>query len=53
LSFGGGGGGSTTVTAHKHTNALGDGSNLDDTTLQPSGTITLSNTIFLKAVMFG
>jgi len=52
LSFGGGGG-STGVTAHKHTNALGDGSNLDDTTLQPDGTTTLSNSIFLKAVMFG
>ena len=29
----GGGGGSTGVTAHKHTNNLGDGSTLDNTSL--------------------
>jgi|TARA_R110000751_G_C13654245_1_gene468395 hypothetical protein len=29
----GGGGGSTGVTAHKHTNVLGDGSSLNSTSL--------------------
>ena len=32
MSFGGGGG-SMGVTAHKHTNAAGDGGSLDNTTL--------------------
>jgi hypothetical protein len=34
MSFGGGGsGGSTTVSAHKHTNASGEGGSLDSTSL--------------------
>lgn len=31
MSFGGGGG--ATITAHKHTNAAGEGGSLDNTTL--------------------
>jgi hypothetical protein len=38
LSFSGGGG-STGVTAHKHTNAAGEGGNLDNTTLMNNGTL--------------
>ena len=38
MSFGGGGG-STGVTAHKHTNAAGEGGNLDTTTLMNTGTL--------------
>ena len=34
MSFGGGGsGGSSTVSAHKHTNAAGEGGSLDTTSL--------------------
>ena len=44
MSFGGGGG-STGVTAHKHTNAAGEGGNLDHTTLFPNTTDTLEDTI--------
>jgi hypothetical protein len=38
LSFSGGGG-STGVSAHKHTNAAGEGGNLDTTTLMNNGTL--------------
>ena len=54
MSFGGGGGGgSVGVTAHKHTNAIGDGSNLDNTTLMPDATSTLGNTITIEAIAYG
>jgi len=33
MSFGGGGGGVAGVTAHKHTNAAGEGGSLDNTSL--------------------
>ena len=33
MSFGGGGGAATGVTAHKHTNASGEGGSLDNTSL--------------------
>ena len=33
MSFGGGGGGVAGVTAHKHTNASGEGGSLDNTSL--------------------
>jgi|TARA_R110000824_G_scaffold391683_1_gene589618 hypothetical protein len=33
MSFGGGGGGVAGVTAHKHTNAAGEGGSLDTTSL--------------------
>jgi hypothetical protein len=33
MSFGGGGGAATGVTAHKHTNASGEGGSLDTTSL--------------------
>ena len=33
MSFGGGGGGGAGVTAHKHTNAAGEGGSLDSTSL--------------------
>jgi|TARA_R110000782_G_scaffold78904_1_gene156996 hypothetical protein len=33
MSFGGGGGGVAGVTAHKHTNAAGEGGSLDSTSL--------------------
>jgi len=33
MSFGGGGESSTGVTAHKHTNAAGEGGSLDSTSL--------------------
>jgi hypothetical protein len=33
MSFGGGGGAATGVTAHKHTNAAGEGGSLDTTSL--------------------
>jgi hypothetical protein len=33
MSFGGGGGAATGVTAHKHTNAAGEGGSLDSTSL--------------------
>tara|TARA_R110000751_G_scaffold3467_1_gene16767 strand:+ start:66 stop:206 length:141 start_codon:yes stop_codon:yes gene_type:complete len=33
LSFGGGGSGSAAITAHKHTNASGEGGSLDSTSL--------------------
>lgn len=33
MSFGGGGGGVAGVTAHKHTNASGEGGSLDGTSL--------------------
>ena len=33
MSFGGGGGGVAGVTAHKHTNASGEGGSLDTTSL--------------------
>ena len=33
MGFGGGGDGAAGVTAHKHTNALGDGSSLNTTSL--------------------
>ncbi len=46
MSFGGGGG-STGVTAHKHTNATGDGGNLDNTTLLND------STLFLQMVALG
>lgn len=36
MSFSGGGG-STGVSAHKHTNAAGEGGNLDNTTLMNNG----------------
>ena len=39
MSFGGGGGGAGLITAHKHTNAAGEGGNLDSTTLMNSGTL--------------
>jgi hypothetical protein len=52
MSFGGENS-STGTTAHKHTNAIGDGSNLDNTTLQPDSTTTLSNNITLKALVLG
>ena len=42
MSFGGGGG-SAGITAHKHTNASGEGSALDNTTLLNS--ITLNDSI--------
>ena len=52
MSFGGENS-STGTTAHKHTNAIGDGSNLDETTLQPDGSTTLSNNIMIKSMVFG
>ena len=52
MSFGGGGG-NNEVTAHKHTNVAGDGSNLDSTTLKPNGTTTLANTITIEALVYG
>ena len=33
MSWGGGGGGSSAITAHKHTNASGEGGSLDSTSL--------------------
>jgi hypothetical protein len=33
LSFGGGGSGAAAITAHKHTNASGEGGSLDTTSL--------------------
>ena len=33
MSFGGGGSGSAAITAHKHTNASGEGGSLDSTSL--------------------
>jgi|TARA_R110000751_G_scaffold197705_1_gene302732 hypothetical protein len=33
LSFGGGGSGAAAITAHKHTNASGEGGSLDSTSL--------------------
>ena len=33
MSFGGGGGGVAGVSAHKHTNAAGEGGSLDNTSL--------------------
>ena len=33
MSFGGGGSGSSAITAHKHTNASGEGGSLDGTSL--------------------
>jgi len=33
LSFGGGGSGASAITAHKHTNASGEGGSLDNTSL--------------------
>ena len=33
MSFGGGGGGSSVISAHKHTNASGEGGSLDESTL--------------------
>jgi len=53
MSFGGGGESSTGVTNHKHTNAAGEGGNLDLTTLMPNATTTLSNTISLRAIVYG
>tara|TARA_Y100000590_G_scaffold469221_1_gene655614 strand:- start:530 stop:691 length:162 start_codon:yes stop_codon:yes gene_type:complete len=53
MSFGGGGESSIGVTNHTHTNLAGEGGNLDDTTLQPDGSTTLSVNIFRNAVMFG
>lgn len=53
MGFGGGGGSSSGVNAHKHTNAVNDGGNLDDTTLQPDASTTLSLNIFRNAVMYG
>tara|TARA_Y100001938_G_C8014182_1_gene391669 strand:- start:484 stop:645 length:162 start_codon:yes stop_codon:yes gene_type:complete len=53
MSFGGGGDSSVGVTNHKHTNAAGEGGNLDLTTLMPDATSTLSNTINLRGMIFG
>jgi len=53
MGFGGGGGGSAGVTAHTHTNAVGEGGNLTTATLHPNATTTLEDNIFLKAVMYG
>ena len=39
MSFGGGGETSTGVSAHKHTNAAGEGGTLDNTTLMNNGTL--------------
>ena len=33
MSFGGGGSGAAAITAHKHTNAAGEGGSLDTTSL--------------------
>ena len=33
MSFGGGGSGAAAITAHKHTNASGEGGSLDSTSL--------------------
>ena len=33
MSFGGGGSGASAITAHKHTNASGEGGSLDSTSL--------------------
>jgi len=43
MSFGGGGGAVSGVNAHKHTNAAGDGSNLDNTTLLNAATLVSSS----------
>jgi hypothetical protein len=37
LSFGGGGSGAAAITAHKHTNASGEGGSLDTTSLINNG----------------
>jgi len=39
MSFGGGGGGVAGVSAHKHTNAAGEGGSLDTTTLMNNGNL--------------
>tara|TARA_R110002051_G_scaffold147693_1_gene220458 strand:+ start:908 stop:1066 length:159 start_codon:yes stop_codon:yes gene_type:complete len=52
MSFGGENS-STGTTAHKHTNAVGDGSNLDETTLQPNSSVTLSSNIRVTALVYG
>jgi hypothetical protein len=39
MSFGGGGSGSAAITAHKHTNAAGEGGSLDTTSLINNGSL--------------
>lgn len=53
MGFGGGGGSSSGVNAHKHTNAVNDGGNLDLTTLMPDTTTTLSNTMTMRSIIYG
>ena len=39
MSFGGGGSGAAAITAHKHTNASGEGGSLDSTSLMNNATL--------------
>ena len=51
MGFSGGGGGSTGVTNHVHTNALGEGGALNDTSL--INTRTLKNEMIFQSMVYG